>query len=326
MVANSGAACSAATADAVRDWDEVIQLALEHRVLPRIYRNAGAVIPQAVKQSMYDHVLRNSRNALSNIVRTIEAVHLLEAARIPVIVLKGPLLASRLFGDYGSRVCGDVDLLVRSNDLLRAAHVCREAGYHHHTKLDARSLARHRKLEHDVAFVHPNDDTLIELHWNVAQPHYSYRVKLEDWWAARQTVRVAGVELEVLSPEHTYLLAAMHAARHQWTRLDLIADLAAFRPMVLDRQLIHHDAASAGLSRVLEIGEALASYFYGDGTLPNGPLVSELIAPLLETKNLGRFRTAWLDVRSRECMQDRIRYVTGRFVHKPLLEMSRRVN
>lgn len=326
MVANSGVACSAATAAAVRDWDKVIQLALEHRVLPRIYRNAGALIPQAVKQSMYDHVLRNARNAMSNIVRTIEAVHLLERARIPVIVLKGPLLASRLYGDYGLRVCGDVDLLVRSNDLLRAAHAFSAAGYHHHTILDARSLARHCKLEHDVAFVHPNDDTLIELHGKVAQPHYSYRVNLGEWWAARQTVRVAGVELEVLSPEHTYLLAAMHAARHQWARLDLIGDLAAFRPMVLDRQLIHDAAVSAGLSRVLEIGEALARYYYGDGTLPNDRLACELIAQLLEAKNFSRFQTAWLDVRSRECMHDRIRYLTGRFVHKPLLDMGRRVN
>jgi hypothetical protein len=271
---------------------------------------------------MHDHVLRNSQNAMCNLLRTVEAVSLLERAKIPVIVLKGPLLAARLYGDYGLRVCSDVDMLVRSSDMLRAAQALSAAGYHHHTKLDARSLKHHRKLEHDVAFAHPNDDTLIELHCNIAQPHYSYRVNLKAWWGERQRSTVAGVEVDVLSPEHAYLLSAMHAARHQWSRLDLIADIAAFGPTVLNRQRIKAEAASAGLARVVEIGEALANQFYGDGALPADALADMLAAELIDGKSFGRFSGAWLDVRSRERAHDQIKYLAGRFVRKPLLGLT----
>jgi hypothetical protein len=323
VIAASGVACTAARSDSLTDWAKVLELALHHRVLARVYRNAASVIPQAFKQHMHDHVLRNSRNAMSNLLRTIEAVQLLERAKIRVIVLKGPLLAHRLYGDYGLRICGDVDLLVRADDLLRAAQALSAAGYHHHTKLDARSLTLHRKLEHDVAFAHPSDDTLVELHGDIAQPHYSYRVNLEQWWAARQSVQVAGIEISVLRAEHAYLLCALHGAKHQWNRLDLIADLAAFRHVALNRDRINVEAEAAGLTRVVEIGEGLASHFYADAPCPDDALVTDLMIQLVGGESLGRWEVAWVDVRSRERVQDQIRYLAGRFVRKPLLDLGR---
>jgi hypothetical protein len=322
-VAGSGPGSNTPSINGVMDWPKVVELALDHRVLPRVYRHAGSLIPQTIRQSRHDHVLQNSRSALRNLYRTIEAVNLFERARIPVIVLKGPLLAYQLYGDYGLRICGDVDLLVRADDLVRAAQALSVAGYRHHTKLDQRSLKQHRKLEHDVAFAHPSDDTLIELHWDIAQPHYSYRVNLQEWWAARQSLDVAGTQLHVLSSEHAYLLSALHAAKHHWNRLDLVADLAAFQRLALNRDRINVDATSAGLTRVVEIGEALAGYFYGVPTFREGPLVGELGAQLIFGKSLGRWQAAWIDVRTRERVRDRMRYLAGRFVQKPLLDLGR---
>src|SRR5688572_19708204 len=179
VVGTSCALCGDACADHVRDWESVLDIALRHRVLPRVWRNAAALIPQPYAQRMHEHALRNTQSALQNIQRTIETVQLLEQHGIASIVLKGPLLAQRLYGDLGLRMCSDVDLLVRPEDSLRAARLLSDSGYHHHTALDPRSLQLHRMVYHDAAFVHPDNGTLIELHSHIAQPHYSYRVDLE---------------------------------------------------------------------------------------------------------------------------------------------------
>ena len=317
VLGTSGAHTGDVRADDVNDWQSVLDIALEHRVLPRVWRNAAALIPQPHAQRMHEHALRITQTALQNIQRTIEVVQLFERNGITAIVLKGPLLAQRLYGDLGLRMCSDVDLLVRSEDLLRAARFLSANGYHHHTALNTRSLQLHRKLEHDVAFAHPGDGTLIELHADIAQPHYSYRVDLSTWWMACETAWVGGVRLPVLAVEHAYLLSVMHAARHQWNRLDLIADIAAFQRLALDHALVRSVASSSGISRLVELSESLAALFYGDGPATAHPILAKLANRVIEGRKFGRWDGAWLDVLAREGTADQVRYIIGRFVRRP---------
>ena len=317
VVGMTGALTVGARADDVNDWQLVLDIALEHRVLPRVWRNAAALMPQPHAQRMYEHALRITQNALQNIQRTIEVVQLFERHGITAIVLKGPLLAQRLYGDLGLRMCSDVDLLVRSEDLLRASQLLSANGYHHHTALNTRSLQLHRKVEHDVAFAHPDDGTLIELHADIAQPHYSYRVDLNAWWLARETAWVGGVRLPVLAVEHAYLLLVMHAARHQWSRLDLIADIAAFQKLALDRALVTRVASTSGISRLVELSESLAALFYGEAPARMHPITTKLANSLIEGRKFGRWDGAWLDVLAREGTADQLRYIIGRFVRRP---------
>lgn len=318
FVASNSGTTTGGHAEAVRDWPDVIELAMHHRVLPRVWRHAGAVIPEPFRGQMRAYATVNGRNALQNIERTLEALQLLEADGIPAIVLKGPLQARRLYGDFALRMNVDVDLLVREADLARAARAFDAAGYKHHTAISQRSLQRHRAFEHDVAFTHPEDAQLIELHADVAQPHYGYRVPLAEWWGSRVSTTVGGRNVAILNAEAAYLLTILHAARHQWHRLDLIADIAAFQSQDLDRQLVLSQAVAAGLFRAMHLGEALASHFYGTVPVTTGSLAFDLASQVVTGHEFGRWRGMWVDVRGRDDFPGRVTYVTQRIIRQSL--------
>jgi hypothetical protein len=56
------------------------------------------------------------------------ALHVLDAAGVPALVVKGMVLAYALYDDVAQRPMGDVDLRVRPRDFVRAARAMRAAG------------------------------------------------------------------------------------------------------------------------------------------------------------------------------------------------------
>jgi hypothetical protein len=275
------------------------------------------MIPAEHATALRTHVTRNLQAALANVARTAEVARLLAAAAVETIVLKGPLLARRLYGDLAARVSGDVDLLVPEAKLILAARILSEAGYQPETEITPDALRRLRRVEHDVGFRHPSDGILIELHADIAQPHYGYRVDLERWWAGRTETQIGDATVAVLSLEHAYLMSALHAAKHRWHRLDLIADLAAYQRLGVDRGVIHQEAAAAWLLRPVETGEAIAAGVFRGAPPRSGP-ARAAIAQMIAGKEFGRWPGIWFDVRLRERWRDRLRYLRKRLISAKL--------
>lgn len=302
---------------AIPNWARVNAIALQQRVFPRLFASASELIPPEYGAALQALIRQNARAALANVARTVTVTRLLAEAGVETIVLKGPLLARQLYGDLAARVSGDVDLLVPESQLLRAARTLAEAGYLHHTPISAEALRRLRKSEHDIAFAHPEDQILVELHADIAQPHYGYRVDLGCWWGERRQTMVGEADLRVLSPEHAYLLSALHAAKHRWHRLDLVSDLAAYARLALNRAQIREEASRAWLLRLIETGEAMVAAVFG-GTPPDSGLVAEAMSQMTEAEELGRWDGVWFDLRLRERWRDKAHYLRKRLISAKL--------
>jgi hypothetical protein len=299
------------------DWSHVTAIAVHQRVYPRAFAQLSRLLPPEQRSGLHAQLTRNARAALANTARTAAVVRLLEEAGVASIVLKGPLLARQLYGDLAARVAGDVDVLVPESTLLTAARALADAGYRHPTPITPESLRRLRKAEHDVAFVHPADEILVELHADIAQPHYGYRPDLAAWWAARRPADIGGATVSVLSPEHAYLLSALHAAKHRWNRLDLVMDLAAYAESDLDRAAVRREAARAWLLGPVETGEAVVASVYHDAPLESS-LVRQAMSQMVDTKEFGRWRGLRFDVQLRHQWVDKLRYVWRRLVSAKL--------
>lgn len=299
-------------ADAGIDWDTVLELTEKHRVVSRVWRNAAASFPPACAERMRSRAKQRARAALHNVQQTLTAIALLDGAGVPAIVLKGPLLAQRLYGDMGMRECSDVDLMVRRADIMAATRALSGAGYLHDTQLSPDNIRAHLRFEHDISFTDPVDGHLVELHAMVAQPHYSYTIDMDEWWGEAEVMPAGTRRARVLKLEHAYLLSVLHAAKHRWHRLDMISDLAAFECMPLDWNQIDAEARSAGMLRVVEISRALTGYFYHGRPLTGHPLAAALASKVIATQEFGRWNGAWLDLRVRERAADRVRYMVRR--------------
>ena len=294
------------------NWQRVLSLAVKHRVYPRVARYAH-LMPEPIAADIRALAQQNAHAALRNVARTREVAELLRAAGVESVVLKGPLLARELYGDLSLRVSGDIDLLVQESDLLRASQALQAAGYDHHTHISAASLAKHRKAHHDISFAHPEDQSLVELHADVAQPHYGIRLDLLAWWRDRREVPIGDAALAILSPEHGYLMTAVHAAKHRWERLDLISDVAAYQLKALDRLKINREVAGTWMISGIQTGEELAGYFYGTSGI-SGMATATAAKKVVAGESFGRRDGFAFDLELRENPKDKLRYLLARLL------------
>jgi putative nucleotidyltransferase-like protein len=92
-------------------------------------------------------------------------------AGVRVAPIKGAAYAKSIYASPAERPMGDVDLLVRANDLAEARRVLRELGF---------SEARSAVLHHAEPWT--RGDRAIDLHWNIIAPGRS-RIDLEEVWS-----------------------------------------------------------------------------------------------------------------------------------------------
>lgn len=179
------------------------------------------------------------------------------AADQPFILLKGPYLAARLYGNVSGREFFDLDLLVPLADRARAVRLLAAAGYTRRSRvLFGEGLTSF--------FVHGFDfsagDAHLDLHWRLSR-HPSLRLDETKIWTRRGSYPIDGRSYAVLSDEHEVVFAA----------LSLLRDLGAGKAKlikVLDLiQIVAATDASIDWDALLEAGRH-------DGTF--GPLVNVL--------------------------------------------------
>ena len=138
-------------------------------------------------------------------------------AGVPVIALKGPCLAERIYGDASLRTCHDLDLLVRRSDVARAEQLLTELGFAPNSRADD----YHRPWSRN-AFN-------LELHHDVENPH-AFDFDVDAAWERASLSEFHGAPVWLLAPADELVYLCLHAVRHRFDRLCLILDLElAFR-------------------------------------------------------------------------------------------------
>jgi len=183
------------------------------------------------------------------------------AAGQPFVLLKGPYLAARFYGDLRGREFVDLDLLVPRADRTRAFRLLAAAGYRHRSRvLLSESLT--------CFFVHGFDfkagEAGVDLHWRLSR-HPSLHLDESGIWSQRRSYAIAGRPYAVLSDEHEVVFAALSLLR------DLGAAKAKLNKVVDMIQILAATDATVDWEALLDGGR-------GDGTF--GPLVNVLALAL----------------------------------------------
>jgi hypothetical protein len=266
-----------ATAERIRtlvsgkiDWSYVTELAEQHRVMPLLCKSLNEVCPTLVP----DDVLNNLReytkaNARYNLYRTRELIILLtlfEASGIPALPFKGPVLSVMVYNNLGLRDYGDLDILVRQQDVLRAHRLLTERGY----KLVTPSVQSHKephlsRRNKDLIFDSIDGAVRVELHWRLTGSHFDFPLDLDSLWESLEAVTLAGSTMRTLAPEDLLLYLCMHGSRHGWERLLWICDVAELlrTHYTMDWESITKKACELGSRRTLGLGLAITRDLLG---------------------------------------------------------------
>jgi hypothetical protein len=128
---------------------------------------------------------------------------LLENEAIPAIVLKGTALAETVYDNPVLRHCHDIDILMRDQDMSRAASLLPSLGFSV-VNQRAEPASHHSKLEHESGLP-------LELHSHLFQIPY-YNVPSTEMWERSQNRIIAGVPANILSPADGLLHVCGHAS------------------------------------------------------------------------------------------------------------------
>jgi len=183
-----------------------------------------------------------------------ELVGLVEAlgrAGVPVVVLKGPVLARRLGMRPDDRLIVDNDILVRRMDAPRAARVLSELGYQ---ALDQRSLRTDldNDFQHMMVRAHSSGSALLaELHWRGFSP-FHFTLPDDVLWNELVSFDFDGTRVSVLAQELELLHIAAHFTQHRlgeprvlktlgraWSLWHGSSDLGKLRRLASEGQLLH---------------------------------------------------------------------------------------
>jgi len=142
----------------------------------------------------------------------------LAEAGVPTIVLKGAALASTVYPSIAHRPMGDIDLLVRPQDLERAQRTLEAAGYRFLPEPEERFKPFDTRFTGEMAFRREGcTGALIELHWELISAEWYRRtttLKVEALWERARPLRLEGAAAWQLSPEDSLIHLCVHLAAH----------------------------------------------------------------------------------------------------------------
>lgn len=255
---------------AVRDWQRLLAVAERHGVLAYVQRALYAVpvVPDTVHRALQEGLTAVVlRQALleDTLRRVLEA---LNAAGVPVIVLKGPVLARTLYPSAVFRPYSDLDLVVPAPCEERAVAALTAVGLHEVPFAAEEARRAHACPELDAAyhrvFHAPDGRAVVELHLDPLQLGLRPACEEERWRRAVPAPGLPGALM--LGPEDQLVHLCVHAQKHGYSRLIWLKDLDLLLRAWggrLDWRLVAVVAAQEGVGASVWFGLGLAERLLG---------------------------------------------------------------
>ena len=136
----------------------------------------------------------------------------LNAAGIPVILLKGAALIETVYQRAALRPMSDLDLLVRREDVARVVETLGSLGFSP-DRYERRDGAL-SDFENEIMLSKTKPPGgLVEIHWSLLDsPHHQARIAMDWFWQTARECEVGQARAGVLSPEALLL----HLCAHGW--------------------------------------------------------------------------------------------------------------
>lgn len=312
------------------DWDRLFKLGLYHQVLPLVIshvRALGVTLPEEVADTFSVY---SRRVALQNLmlVEQLKVVHeLLEQASVPVIHFKGPTLAAQAYQNLGLRICSDLDLLVRPQDLARVGGVVTGNGFMPGSKLQQWYGFKRRiflYLSQQATFVHRGNHIHLDVHIGLAPPLYPYPTHFEVLQERGRDLNIGGKMLRTFSAEDALVLLCLHGEKNRWEFLKYVTDISALLEShpALDWDVVERIAEETHTHRITYLGLALASSLL-DAPIPEvvaKRLTQDASVQELKETVIARIsamdmqisdfeKRFWLHLHTQDRLRDRLRYL-----------------
>jgi hypothetical protein len=243
------------------DWTAFEALARRHGVLALVAKRLEGRRALAIESIATKIATSGVANRLRNQYLTERLLALLKQfgdASIPVLIIKGPVLAKLAYGDIGLRSFSDLDLLIRPGDIRAAARLLELSGLASENYCDE-AMDAGFFCAVEANFRTPDGTMRIDLHWRLSPSYYGFGPEGDELWERAKDERLADSPVRTLSGEDHLLYLAVHASRHGWPVLSQVCDIAHLVSRAdLNWTAVLERALRTGSHRMLAVGLLLA--------------------------------------------------------------------
>ena len=212
------------------DWDVFLTLTLHHRLAPAIFASIGERLPAGTRQALQRTCTGNAFEALRAAAELGRIRDAFAAHGLPLIALKGIVLAQMLYGSPNARHVGDLDLLTTTQSLSQQLGLLNDLGYrliHPDAPLTPRRMQAYTRFWKDFTLEGADSGFELDLHWRLFNnpTHPANRLVAAP---ALTSVTVFNTALDTLTLRDQFLYTAAHGVGEAFTYLKALADVAAF--------------------------------------------------------------------------------------------------
>ena len=255
------------------DWLKAIDLASAHGLSPilscQVQQHATARVSEAIRLSLIERFRTQTIRNFELTRELLEVLSVLEKSGVGALAFKGPVLAQQLYGNLSLREFLDLDILVAPTHASTAIALLSAKGFEPQFILTRQQFARFQTMRSQMGLYHPAKNVLVEVHWALLTPGYTFAPAAQIAWESIQTISIAGRAIQTFSHETQLLFACVHQAKHNWSRLGWLMDLAALirQSPSMDWQQIQNRAGSFGTARMIRVSLRLVQRLF-QVTLP----------------------------------------------------------
>ncbi|MEM7128336.1 MAG: nucleotidyltransferase family protein [Chloroflexota bacterium] len=265
--------------DSGLDWGTLLPMAKRHGMVALLHKHLtilnekelDCIVPQVFIGKLHKETKSQAIRQLFLTSRMVKISRILAENDIPHLHYKGIILDHLLYGGQMLRPTSDMDILVKKEDVLSIKKLLFDQGYHslHMSGEDEIAEQIWLKYKKDYAFIHPRNNHMIEVHWQLTTSEISTEIGWSYLQPVYQSVELNGQWLQTLSREDTYLTLCTHGARHRFERLRWICDLSQFILLNpdIDWSIIMNRSETAGVKRMVLLGSHLATNLLGANLL-----------------------------------------------------------
>ena len=212
------------------NWPQILAGVARHRVTPSFFEGvmdlAGDLVPPEYQARMHESARQSAANSLMLLREMLRIGQWFEAAKLPVIPYKGPVLAWLAYGSFVKRDYSDLDFALQQRFIPQAAAVLREHGFAAGFD-EAEVREGHRgSAPGQYAFAGSEQNLQVELHTERTLRYFPTPLDLNLLGGRLLHVTIASHSVPTFSIEDTLVMLAVHGAKHFWERLAWILDIA----------------------------------------------------------------------------------------------------
>lgn len=234
------------------DWNFLLEIAKRHKLLPLLHYHLNNIALKFITPKV-SNSFRNSfqTNIQRNLLLTSELLKILNIFKkyqIIAIPLKGPVLATYAYGNFGLRNMADLDIVVEKSQFENAKNLLLESGYQEDINNDLEN-------KQQGSYINLTSAISVDLHYNFSPKNSAVTVETDSFFENLQSISIAGNQIHIFSTENLILYLCLEGGKEYWRTINRLCDLAELiKNQNFDWDLLIKRAKNLDKERVLFLG------------------------------------------------------------------------